>query len=84
MKTLTVILIALLLVAGCNSQMTTWTLAGSDIDSPENDYIARVGVRSEGGVEIGAEVNTNMIGGHTRNQDYGGYILAELPETPGL
>ena len=81
MKITTILIVALLLVAGCGS-MTTWTLSGTDPDSPENDYVARLGFRSDSGVEIGAEINANMIGGHSRNHDYGGYILAELLETP--
>ena len=69
--------------AGCNEEQcrpTAWLMGGTGDDSVDNDIVGRVGLRNPQGIEFGAE--SNWIGVHGANQNYGAYVIGELDKTP--
>ena len=74
------IILAVLLLAGCNEETcrpTAWIITGSDMDAVDNPIVGRVGVNNDG-VEAGLEIN--YTGGHMVRHSYGAYILYELEQ----
>lgn len=76
-KVLMVLCLFILCVAGCqgNGKITTWAMAGPDLDHEYNELTGRVGYAANG-IEAGAEVM--MIGIHNDHILYGAYALGEL------
>lgn len=81
MNKLIIILLAVVMMAGCSEQCrpTAWILGGSDVDARDDMIVGRVGVKNEG-VEFGAE--SSWTGIHGENQAFGAYILNEFAPTP--
>ena len=57
------------------TDLTVWFMGTSDLDSPDNEFIARLGVQLED-VEVGAQ--SHWLGVHGDNQSYGVYALLHL------
>lgn len=79
----TLMLAAILLVAGSGEvyacRPTAWLLGGSDIQTEDDNYIGRIGLRDESGIEFGFESAWMGIKGKGYNQSYGCFLLTELP-----
>lgn len=81
MKTVWITLVAMviLLMAGCNSHMTTWGMTSTSLDNPDNGYGVRVGLCNgdeAGDVEGGIELEYSGI--HDRPESYSLYAIYHM------
>ncbi|KKM25660.1 hypothetical protein LCGC14_1592780 [marine sediment metagenome] len=63
-------------LCGCGEQhVAVWGLAGSNLDSPDNEYTLRAGLCDH---QVEAGVESSYIGVGGLNQSYGAYALYHL------
>lgn len=82
MRTVWIIALALMLslvATPAKADLHAWLMGSSDFDSPDNEYLARVGICNgddNGDVEFG--IQSHWLGTHGKNQSYGAYALLHL------
>ncbi|MEE9365892.1 MAG: hypothetical protein V3W44_04310 [Dehalococcoidales bacterium] len=73
----------LAVLSGCNSHMTAWGMAQSNLDNPANEYTARLGMcngEDIGDVEGGLEINYSGV--RDSPESYGMYGIYHLGGDP--
>lgn len=84
---LAVILLVVVSSEAYASRPTVWLLGGTDVQAEHDNYIGRIGLRDDSGIEFGFESAWAGIRGKEYNQSYGCFLLTEIPSSipvPGV